>query len=180
MSTPHPITQPANSSPPSLTHQGLPNGIGPLTNHVHPTSSTVTITPSHLPSFGTTSTTPQTPAPLRRPSSSTPTIDRAAAPTTSRPGWDTNCGFFCDKTWQLKLDDPTATYMRELIEDVEAARVGGEGLRGGGRGDSLSVTEAAVTRKIGDSSAAGDGGMSDDNRIVDNSGAAGGDKNSVV
>lgn len=36
-----------------------------------------------------------------------------------------------------ELDDPTATYMRDLIESVEVARIGGEAMRGGGRGDSV-------------------------------------------
>jgi hypothetical protein len=32
-----------------------------------------------------------------------------------------------------ELDDPTATYMRELLESVEAARIGGEAPRCEGR-----------------------------------------------
>ncbi|OBT62755.1 hypothetical protein VE03_07089 [Pseudogymnoascus sp. 23342-1-I1] len=124
MSTPVSTTQPANSPPHSPTHQGLSNDVGLLTNHVHPPPSavTITITPPHLPSLGTTSATPQTPAPLTRPSASTPTMAGQQNPPPRALAGTPTAASFASRLGEL--DDPTATYMRELIVSVEAARIG--------------------------------------------------------
>ncbi|KFY89487.1 hypothetical protein V500_05650 [Pseudogymnoascus sp. VKM F-4518 (FW-2643)] len=135
MSTPHPATQPATSPPPPPTHQGLSNGVGPLTNHVHTPPSTVTMTSPNIPGLGTTSPAPQTPAPFTRPQGSTPTMTVQQRPQPRALAGTPTAASFATRLAQL--DDPTATYMRELIESVEAARIGGEALRGEGRGDSV-------------------------------------------
>ncbi|OBT44853.1 hypothetical protein VE00_04990 [Pseudogymnoascus sp. WSF 3629] len=122
MSIPHSTTQPANSSPPPSTHQNLSNGVGPLTNHVHPTPTSVTITPSHLPSLGTTSSQPQTQAPLTRPSGFTPTMTGQQHPQPRPLAGTPTAVSFARRIGEM--DDPTAVYMRELIESVEATRIG--------------------------------------------------------
>ncbi|OBT98007.1 hypothetical protein VE01_03877 [Pseudogymnoascus verrucosus] len=122
MSIPYSTGQPANPPPPPSSHQNLSNGVGALTNHVHPPSPTVTITLSHLPSLGTTSPTPQAPNPLTRPSGFTPATTgqhhsqpRAMAGAPIAVSFARRIG---------EMDDPTAVYMRELIESVETARIG--------------------------------------------------------
>ncbi|KFZ04082.1 hypothetical protein V502_10425 [Pseudogymnoascus sp. VKM F-4520 (FW-2644)] len=78
---------------------------------------------------------PQLPAPLTRPSGSTPTMTgQQHSQPRALAGIPTAASF---ATRLAELDDPTATYMRELIESVEAARIGGEALTGEGRGDSV-------------------------------------------
>lgn len=131
MSIPHFAAQPATSPPPPSTHQGLSNGVDPLTNHVLSPPSTVTITPSYLSSLGTTSRRSQAPAPLTRPSGSTPMMTGHQHPQPRALARTPTAASFATRL--AELDGPTATYMRELIESVEAARIGGGALRGEGR-----------------------------------------------
>ncbi|KFY71008.1 hypothetical protein V499_08776 [Pseudogymnoascus sp. VKM F-103] len=122
MSIPHSTGQPANPPPPPSSHQNLSNGVGALTNHVQPPPPTITITPSHLPSLETTSPTPQTPTPLTRPSGFTPATTTQQHPQPRALAGTPTAASFARRIGEM--DDPTAVYMRELIESVEAARIG--------------------------------------------------------
>ncbi|KFY46378.1 hypothetical protein V495_02521 [Pseudogymnoascus sp. VKM F-4514 (FW-929)] len=132
MSIPHPTTQSANAPIPPPTHQGLSNGDSPLTNHVHPSPPTVSITPSHIPSLGTATPRPPEPTSFTRPSGTAPAMTGQQHPHPRLLAGTPTAGSFATRI--AELDDPTASYMRELIESVEAARIGGEALRSDGRG----------------------------------------------
>ncbi|KFX89308.1 hypothetical protein O988_08684, partial [Pseudogymnoascus sp. VKM F-3808] len=133
MSIPHPTTQPANSPTPPHTHQSPPNSVGPLTNHVHPSPPTVTITPSHIRSLGTATPRPPEPKAPTRPSGTAPAMaGQQRSQLRASAGTPTAASF---ATRIAELDDPTAAYMRELIESVEATRIGEEALRSEGRGE---------------------------------------------
>ncbi|OBT84011.1 hypothetical protein VE02_07085 [Pseudogymnoascus sp. 03VT05] len=122
MSIPPSTTQPTNSPPPPPIHQNLSNGVGSLTNHVQTTLSTITFTPSHPPSLGTNPPQPQTPASLTRaPGFTSATIGQQQTQPRPLAGTPTAASF---ARRIGEMDDPTAVYMRELIESVEAARIG--------------------------------------------------------